>query len=285
MVPFAYGPGGGIYESQWRQQGNDALPMLRGDIESGRGTEADQSRRSYRERAAYGHKYYGLPEPGPRKSNVYDTLGMPQPKEYVPAYDYGQGDVPYYLTGAGRDYDIDHGPAKTPPPGSELGLPAGALATRGVDEHLTSEARNRILSGDVNVQDLPPKIQRFIKNTIEKPRTTFGGPGGGGGGGGGEGGEGTKKKKGEKKETFNLLKMLLGLLGLPLKLFGLDGGFGQKEEGTESSGSGDNRAYNQMVQERKNNDYYRQRFQALRSRERTAPSGAPSGSPSGTTKK
>ena len=213
MVPFAYLPGGGIWKSQWRNRPNEALPMRRGNILRGEGTIADKSRASRRAEAEYRHKYYGAPEPGPRESNIYDELGMPQPGPSIPDYDVGQRDVPVYLTDAGRRAELELGPAKVPPPGSEWDLPAGALALRGLSTspYLKDETRD-LIKGGFPVEKLPPKVQEFIKNTLERPQTFFDLSGDRRGG---------IKEKGEKKETFNLLKILLGLLGLPLKLLGL----------------------------------------------------------------
>ena len=214
VAPFAYLPGGAV--SRTRGLGpNLALPMRRGDIKRGEGTAADQARAFDRAEAEYKHKYYGTPEPGPREPNVYDELGMPQPKEAIPSYDVGQRDVPSYLREMGLRAEQELGPYKVPPPGSDLGLPAGALITRGLSTapYLKQETRD-LIRGGFPVQDLPPGIQRFVKNTLEKPQTFFDLSGGRKGG--------TKGEEGKKKETFNLLKFLLGLLGLPLKVLGLD---------------------------------------------------------------
>jgi hypothetical protein len=215
VVPFAFLPGGGIWKSQWRNRPNEALPMRRGNIMRGEGTIADKSRASRRGEAEYRHKYYGTPELGPRESNVYDELGMPQPKSNV---SHGKRQVPLYLRELGLRAEEELGPYKVPPPGSELGLPAGALITRGLslpgESYLKKETRDLINSGKVPVENLPPGIQRFIKDKMERPKTFFDLSGGRGADG--------KEEEGEKKETFNILKFLMGLLGLPLKLLGLD---------------------------------------------------------------
>ncbi|MCK4525984.1 hypothetical protein KAW18_01330 [candidate division WOR-3 bacterium] len=207
MVPFAHLPGGGIWKSKWSNRPNEALPMRRANILRGEGTIADKSRAFDRREAEYRHKYYGAPEPGPRKSNVYDELGMPQPGPDVSDYDVGQRDVPPYLREMGLKAEQELGPYKVPPPGSELGLPAGALITRGLSTapYLDKETRD-LIKGGFPVQDLPPGVQRFIKNTMEKPSSFIDLSGG-------RDREG-KEEKSEEKETFNLLKFLMGLLGL-----------------------------------------------------------------------
>ena len=212
VAPFAYLPGGAV--SRARGLGpNLALPMRRGDIMRGEGTAADQTRASKRAEAEYRHKYYGAPEPGPRESNVYDALGMSQPGPSIPAYDVGQRDVPPYLRAMGLRAEQELGPYKVPPPGSDLGLPAGALITRGLSTapYLKQETRD-LVKGGFPVQNLPPEIQDYIKNTMEKPPSFIDLSGGRNGSG---------EEEGEKKETFNILKLLMGLLGLPLKILGL----------------------------------------------------------------
>jgi hypothetical protein len=93
MVPFAYGPGGSIYNAAWSHRPNEALPIQRGNILRGEGTITDQMRAASEK---------GVES---RKQNVYDELGMPQPKpiEAVPAYDVGgQRDIPLNLTDMGQ---------------------------------------------------------------------------------------------------------------------------------------------------------------------------------------
>ena len=227
MVPFAAMPGGAIWKSHWRNRPNEALPMRQGNIMRGEGTIADKSRASRRREAEYRHKYYGTPEPGPRESNVYDELGMPQPGPSVPDYDVGQRDVPVYLGDAGARAEQDLGPFKVPPPGSDWGLPAGALALRGLSTspYLKDETRD-LIQGGFPVENLPPGVQRFIKNTMERPETFIDLSGGGPGGTG-------EKEEGEGKDRFNILKILLGLLGLPFKLLGLGPGEEKKKEKKE----------------------------------------------------
>jgi hypothetical protein len=220
MVPFAFLPGGGIWKSRWGNRPNEALPMRRADIERGHGTGADRSRLWNRKIADYKHKYYGGPEPAPRKSNVYDELGMPQPVEGSPDYDVGQSDVPLYLKSVGKSIDREFGPAKVPPPGSEWGLPAGSLEMQGVMPryYLGKETRD-LIRGGFPVENLPPEIQDYIKNTMEKPQQFYDLSGGRGGGEEEEEGEG-------RGGIFNILKLLLGMLGLG----GLFGGEKKKKK-------------------------------------------------------
>lgn len=220
MVPFAFLPGGSIYNASWSAQPNQAEGWDKKRILMGEGTPSDRHRAWDRSLDLYKHQYYGQPDPGPRPWNVYDDLGMSQPKYPVThMMDYGQNDVPLYLKSIGRGIDRELGPAKVPPPGSDLGLPAGALDTRGasLSPYLNKETRDLVKSG-FPVENLPPEIQDFVENTMEKPPSYIdlsGGRGRGQGRGGEEGDEDESKKR------FNLLEILLGLLGLPLKLLGL----------------------------------------------------------------
>lgn len=227
MVPFAYFPGGAIHRAGWGNDPSrryDIKGAMRSDIIQGEGTPFDQSRRGRRKMDLYKHKYYGQPDPGPRPRNVYDDLGMPQPKSRTPTMDVGQGDVPTYLMSAGKGIDLDYGPAKVPPPGSEWGLPAGSLALQGMalDPYLSKETRDLIRSG-FPVEDLPPKVQEYIKNTMEKPPSFFDLSGG-------RGGTGEEEEEGEGRGgIFNILKLLLGMLGL-------DGLFGKEKKKKKTGG-------------------------------------------------
>jgi len=236
MVPFAYGPGGAIYNAQWSHRPNLALPMRRENILRGEGTIADKSRVDRRREAEYRHKYYGTPKPEPRAQNVYDELGMSQPIRGIPSYDVGQRDVPTYLTDMGKRAELELGPAKVLPPGSDWGLPAGALALQGLSTspYLKDETRD-LIKGGFPVEKLPSKVQEYIKNTLERPKTFVDLSGGRPGG--------EKESKG-KKETFNLLKMLLDLLGLPFKFLGLDGNFEESKKAQEQYAQPGKNMYN-----------------------------------------
>ena len=224
IAPFAFLPGGSIYKAGWGHDPSrrfDTMGWSRHRLLSGEGTGPDQGRAWQRKLDTYEHKYYGQPDPGPRPRNVYDDLAMPQPKYPISrVVDFGQDDVPLYLTDVGQAIERDHGPYKVPPPGAETGLPAGALQSHGLSTRPFFTNEQKAMLQKHSMEKLSPQLQDYVKRLSSEPEQApmidLSG---------GKEGEG----EGEKKETFNLLKFLLGLLGLPLKLLGLDG-FGEDED-------------------------------------------------------
>ena len=214
MVPFAYLPGGAIHAAGWGAQPNQAEGWPEKRILAGEGTPSDQSKSWQRGLDLHKHKYYGEPDPGPRPSNVYDELGMPQPKPATPMMDYGQGDVPLYLTDTGKGIEDRLGPYKIPPPGAETGLPAGALQSHGLTTRPYFTNEQKAMLQDYPTEKLSPQLQDYVKRLSSEPESppmidlSGGGPS-------------SKEEEDEGEKRFNILEMLLGLLGLPLKLLGL----------------------------------------------------------------
>ncbi len=228
MLPFAALPGGAMRAADWGAQPNQAEGWAEKRIVEGEGTPHDQSKSWNRKLDVYKAKYYGQPDPGPRPRNVYDNLGMSQPKPPTPMMDFGQNDVPMYLTSAGKSIDNKLGPYKVAPPGSETGLPPGALAHHGLHTRpfFTNEQNAMLQSQPDSVAKLSPQMQDYVKRLSAEPENPpmidF------------SGGKKEKEEE-EEKKTFNLLEMLMQLLGLGGK--GSTGGGSAQSEGGGSAQS------------------------------------------------